>query len=147
MAGWLAEKPRSMFYGSAFFVSCTEIETPDPGERDCTGTHGARLKGYIEIALGQPLTSERGAGCADHEDFGMGGRIAQLKGSVSVRSQDCLPLNQHCADWHFAACPRQFSLPQSLGHEPAAACPGSVRRRRGRVSRHVMKMSFEVQKC
>ena len=83
MAGRLGEEARAMLDGAAFRVWRAEIEPADAGEGDGRGAHGARLERDIEVAIDEPLAAKPGAGLANGEQLGMGGRIVKLKRAVA----------------------------------------------------------------
>ena len=58
---------RAMLDGAAFRVWRAEIEPADAGEGDGRGAHGAGFKRDMEIAAGEPLAAELGAGLSDGE--------------------------------------------------------------------------------
>src|ERR1039457_2626575 len=60
MAGGLRKEPHAIFHRPAFWIARAEIKPPDTRERHCRRAHGAGLQRHIEIAVGKPLTTQRG---------------------------------------------------------------------------------------
>ena len=122
MAGRLREEARAMLDRAAFGIGRAEIEAADAGKGDGGGAHGARLERHIEVAIGEPLAAELGAGGADGEQLGMRGRVAQGERAVAGGCQHlAIGAHHHGADRHFAEVARAFGLVE--GQRPWAARP------------------------
>ena len=82
VAGGLLVDTGAVFYAATFGVRRCEIEPADAGEAYGGGTHGARLEGYVHVAIGQAGGIALSACFADGEDFGVGGGVGGGFGEV-----------------------------------------------------------------
>src|SRR6516165_5943082 len=83
MAGGSRKEARTMLDGAALRIWSAEIEPADAGKGDGRCAHGARLERNIQVATGEPLAGEFGAGLPNGDELGMRGGIAELKHPVS----------------------------------------------------------------
>ena len=103
VAGLLREEPRPAAHRTALLILRSEIQPPDPRERNRSRAHGAGLQRHIKIGLAEPLIAERCRPFADDQHFGMRGRVAQLAGAVAGAGDDLALARQNRADRHLAA--------------------------------------------
>lgn len=103
--------------GAAFRVGSTEIEPPDPCERNGGGAHGAWFQRHVEVATGEPFGGECRGGVADCDHFRMSGRVEVGDGAVAGRRDDLAVPDDHRTDRHFAALARRPCLGQREFHE------------------------------
>ena len=119
MAGRLREEARAMLDRAAFGIGRAEIEAADAGEGDRGGAHGAGLERDIEVAIGEPLAAELGAGGADGEQLGMRGRVAHGEGAVAGGCEHlAIGAHHHGADRHFAEVVGAHRLFEGKVHGP-----------------------------
>ena len=106
-----------MLDGAAFRVWRAEIEPADAGEGDGRGAHGAGLERDIEIAAGEPLAAELGAGLPDGDELGVCGRVVELKRAVAGACQHLARgAHHHSADGDLAR--KAGSLGLARGRDP-----------------------------
>ena len=75
----------------------------EAGERDRAGAHRARLERDVEVAADQPFGAKLRRGLADHEHFGMGGRIGELARAIAGARDHRSGANERGADRRLAA--------------------------------------------
>jgi len=118
VAGRLLEPAGPVLDGAALGVVGAVIDPADAGEADGGGAHGAGFQGNIEIAIRQTRFAQFRRGSADGEDFGMGGRVGILLGTIAGGGQDQAgaAVDHHRAHRHFAALGRSLGLGKGAGH-------------------------------
>jgi len=106
VAGRLREEARAVEDRAAFGILGREHQPLDAREANCTRTHRARLERDEERGADEALIAELGRASAQHQRFGVRGRIAPLDDAVAVRRKKCAVRRQeHRADRYFApAC-------------------------------------------
>ena len=75
MAGGLIEDSGAVLDPAPLLVVGSEINPPQPGERNCRGTHRAGLQRDIQIKIGQTSLSCRPGALPDDQHFRVISRI------------------------------------------------------------------------
>lgn len=105
VAGGLAEKAGPVQYSAALRITGSEDKASHTGHGNCSRTHGAGLKGYIQRGTNKALVAQATGGLADDLDLGMGGRVVTLEDAVAVHSQHGRAVGGHenCANRYLLA--------------------------------------------
>ena len=118
MAGGLREEERTMQDRPALRIIRGEDDTRDPRETRRTRAHCARLKRHEKARTRQSFISERRSSRPQHEDLGMGGRIAVLDDAIAVaRKNFAIGRNHDGAHRDLAACTGRRSFRERQIHD------------------------------
>lgn len=93
-----------MVDGAALGVRCAIVKTPQPGETDGGGAHRTGFEGDVKVEIDQAKGAPDFRRSADHQDFGMGGRIEVFAHTVAIGGDDvAFGIGDHGPDRHLAA--------------------------------------------
>jgi hypothetical protein len=84
---------------------------------DCAGTHGTGLQSDVERRVCQTVIADNASGFANHNHFGVGGRISIADGAIAAACDYLAIANQNCADGHFACFRGSMGFGQGELHE------------------------------
>lgn len=89
--------------GTAFRVVGSIYQARNAGLNDGASAHRAGLEGDVEGGIGEAIVAESVRGCANRDDFGVGGGIVVADGAIAGACKDFFTLNEYGADGHLAS--------------------------------------------
>jgi hypothetical protein len=117
MAGRRGVELHAVVHRAAFRIGGPVIKPADARKRDGARAHRARLERDVEIAIDQPLGTERRAGGADGDDLGMGGRVMVDERAIAGAGDDGAVMHNDAADRNLATVAGRVRFLQRLVHE------------------------------
>jgi len=107
-----------MGHGPALWIISAIDQAADPGMADRAGAHGAGLQGHDQGEVSQPIVSQRQAGRAKRQNFGVGRRVMGPDGTVTSSGDylPCLGIQDHGAHRNLALDRRLPCGIQGQGH-------------------------------
>ncbi len=100
---WVSKDTSTMIDATTLGIRRTVDNACNAGVGDGSGTHCARLKGYPQLAVGQPIAPECRTSGANRNDFGMRSRIQITPGAVCALGDNFSLADNDCPDRHFAS--------------------------------------------
>lgn len=118
MAGWLRKNARPMLDTPAFGIAGGIDDATQPGEGYRRCAHWTGFQRDEEIGIGQALFAPRQGSPANHQHFGMCGRILPLFDAVMIGRKDLAgrAIDQNSPYRHFIAIRRPDGLREGQAH-------------------------------
>ncbi len=118
MARGLLEKPDTTLHCSALGIRRPVNQPSNPGVRDRTRAHRARLQRHIERQSGKPVIAKLLCCGPQRPYLGMGGRVASANRGIVSMSQHLtrLWIHHYGPDRHFTFGHCRLRLGQTLAH-------------------------------
>jgi hypothetical protein len=101
-------------YGSGLGIVCPIDQASNAGLRCGAGAHSARLNGYVQVAISQPIISERGSSLAQSDDLSVRCRVGVDDVAIKPAAYYSSFANHYRADRNFARFERALGSSQSL---------------------------------
>lgn len=103
MAGWLAEKTRTVSDSAALWVIRPKIKPIEPGMGNCACTHRARFQRHPDVTAVKPVAAKQRSCRPDRQNFCVCCRIVETPGRIGGDSNDSRAEGYHCPHRHFLA--------------------------------------------